>query len=135
MFSIKRMLSDLGVFRREYLRNRTGLFFALIFPIILIVIFGAIFSGGSSGPINVYLQNQDGPSPVTNAFITALNNTGTVRVIAVNSSVNLSQYLLTHSYTQGIIIPQGFSQSYIAGQPVNLTVYNSPADSSSQVVV
>ncbi len=59
MVSVKRILADLSVFRRQYLRNRTGFFFALVFPVILIGIFGAIFSGGSSGPITVYAQNQD----------------------------------------------------------------------------
>ena len=44
MGSGKRILSDFKVFSRGYLRNRFGLFFGLIFPVILILIFGAIFS-------------------------------------------------------------------------------------------
>ena len=59
MVSGKRIFSDFKVFSRGYLRNKFGLFFGLIFPVILILIFGAIFSGGSSGAINVYAQNQD----------------------------------------------------------------------------
>jgi hypothetical protein len=53
MVSGKRIFSDFKVFSRGYLRNKFGLFFGLIFPVILILIFGAIFSGGSSGTINV----------------------------------------------------------------------------------
>jgi ABC-2 type transport system permease protein len=133
--SPRRILSDLQVFRREYLRNKTGIFFALIFPIILIIIFGAIFSGGSSGPINVYMQNLDGSNQVTSSFINALNSTGTVRLIQVDSSTNLSQYLVSHSYGQGILIPKGFSQNFVLGLPINVTVYNNPADTSTQVVI
>ena len=55
----KEYLADFKVFSRGYLRNRFGLFFGLIFPVILILIFGAIFSGSGSGTINVYAQNQD----------------------------------------------------------------------------
>ena len=128
-------MSDLNVFRREYLRNRTGMFFALIFPIILIVIFGAIFAGGSSGPVTVYMQNQDGSNPTTNTFINALNSTGTVQLISVDNSINFSQYLVSHSYNEGIVIPNGFSQNYLSGRLINLTVYNNPADTSSQIVI
>lgn len=131
----RRVLSDLNVFRREYLRNRTGMFFALIFPIILIVIFGAIFAGGSSGPVTVYIQNQDGSNPTTNAFINTLNSTGTVQLISVDNSINFSQYLVSHSYNEGIVIPNGFSQNYLSGRLINLTVFNNPADTSSQIVI
>jgi ABC-2 type transport system permease protein len=123
------------VFRREYLRNRIGLFFALIFPVILILIFGAIFSGGSSGSITVYLQNQDASSPTSVAFINSLNSTKTIEVVSVDSSANLPQYLLAHSSSNGLIIPQGFQQDYASGKSVNVTVYTNPADTSSQIVV
>ena len=59
MASGKRLLSDLRLFGRGYLRNVAGLFFGLIFPVILILIFGAIFSGNNTGEVTVYLQNQD----------------------------------------------------------------------------
>ena len=50
MVSGKRIISDFKVFSRGYLRNKFGLFFGLIFPVILILIFGAIFSGGLLEP-------------------------------------------------------------------------------------
>jgi ABC-2 type transport system permease protein len=132
--SLKRIISDLRVFQKEYLRNRVGLFFALIFPIILIVLFGAIFSGGSSGPINVYYQNHD-IGHVSTAFLSALNQTQVVQVIQVNPSVNFTQYLLSNSYSQGMIIPSNFTSSYIAGRSVNVTMFTNPTDSSSGIVL
>jgi ABC-2 type transport system permease protein len=131
---MKRILSDLNVFRRQYLRNRFGLFFALIFPIILIVLFGAIFSTGSSGPISVYYQNHDS-GRISTQFLEALNSTNVVQVIAVNPSENLTQYMLSNSYSEGMIIPSNFSSSYVAGSPVNVTTYTNPGDSSSQIVL
>ena len=44
---MKRILADVSAFGRQYLRSRVGTFFALAFPVILILLFGAIFS--SSG--------------------------------------------------------------------------------------
>ena len=140
MVSGKRIFSDFKVFSRGYLRNKFGLFFGLIFPVILILIFGAIFSGGGSGTINVYTQNQDaGPflSPqmdIASTFLNALNESGTIKVITVDNSEDFSQFLADHSSSDGIIVPANFSANYLAGHQVNVTVYGNPTASSSGIV-
>jgi ABC-2 type transport system permease protein len=126
-------MSDLRFFGRNYLRNRVGLFFGLIFPVILILIFGAVFAGNGSGTITVYVQNQDNGS-VSASFVDALNSTGTLFVVQVAPSENFTQYLIAHSSSDGIVIPPGFSADYITGRPVNATVYGDPAQSSSAIV-
>ena len=133
MVSLKRIISDLRLFGRGYLRNAAGLFFGLIFPVILILIFGAIFSSGFSGTITLYVQNQD-DGQVSTSFVDALNHTGTINPVLVSPSENFSQYLSAHSASDGIIIPAGFSANYIAGTPVNVTVYGNPSQSSSAIV-
>jgi ABC-2 type transport system permease protein len=52
----------------------------------------------------------------------------------VSPSENFSQYLSAHSASDGIIIPASFSANYIAGTPVNVTVYGNPSQSSSAIV-
>lgn len=126
-------MADLKVFGRGYIRSREGVFFALIFPVILIVLFGAIFSG-SSGPSTVYVQNQDGTTPVTSGFITALNSTNAIILVPVSPAVNFSQYLVSHSAVDGIVIPKGFSAEFEAGTSVNVTVYGDPASTTSAEV-
>jgi ABC-2 type transport system permease protein len=133
MVSVRRIMSDLRLFGRGYLRNAAGLFFGLIFPVVLILIFGAIFSSSSSGTITVYVQNQDnGQESIL--FVDALNHTGTLNLVLASSSENFSQYLSAHSASDGIIIPAGFSVNYTAGNPVNVTVYGNPSQSSSAIV-
>lgn len=150
MVSAKRIAADFRVFSRGYLRNKFGLFFGLIFPVILILIFGAIFSGNSSGTIIVYTQNQDtGPftSPqldIATQFVYALNGTlpdGTkisdtwpIQVEIIDASENFTQYLADHSASDGILIPDGFSMNYVAGQKVDVTVYGNPTSSTSGIV-
>jgi ABC-2 type transport system permease protein len=132
MGTLKRIRADLVNFAHSYTRSRIGLFFGLAFPVILILLFGAIFSGSGSAP-TVYVQNQDA-GPVGTAFVTALNATGSLQLVLVPSAQNFSQYLLSHSSSDGIIIPSTFSASYIAGQPVNVTEYWNPASSTSEGV-
>ena len=129
----RRVVADFGVFSRGYIRSRIGAFFALVFPVILILIFDAIFSGGSSGPVSAYVQNQDG-SQVSNSFVSALNSTNTIRLHAVDTSQNFTSYLLSHSASDGIVIPSGFSSAFVSGKPVNVTVYGNPASTTSAIV-
>jgi len=133
MASPKRILADLKLFARGYTRTRIGLFFSIVFPIILILLFGAIFAGGNNA-INVYVQNQDSGS-VGGLFVSALNNTGTVHTILVDNSVSLPQYLLDHSASAGVLIPQAFSQDYFSNSSVTVTIYSNPADTSSGIVL
>ena len=140
MVSGKRIFSDFKVFSRGYLRNKFGLFFGLVFPVILILIFGAIYAGNNNGAINVYAQNQDtGPfaSPQMNIaaqFLSALNSSRTIKVITVPNSENFSKYLADHSVSDGIIIPENFSANYLAGNRVNVIVYGNPTSSTSGIV-
>jgi ABC-2 type transport system permease protein len=127
----KRIFSDFKVFSRGYLRNKFGLFFGLIFPVILILIFGAIFSA-STGTIYVRVQNQDN-GPFASQFLAALNESTTIRVHTVNTT-DFSKYLASKSASDGIIIPANFSADYLAGNQVNLTVYGNPASSTSGIV-
>jgi ABC-2 type transport system permease protein len=134
MISLRRIKADLTIFGRGYMRSRVGLFFSLIFPVILILMFGAIFSGNGSGPIPVYVQNNDGASQVSTGFISALNATNTMQITLVDSSANFSEYLTSHSATAGIVIPSGFGAGFAAGNPVNVTIYGNPTSSTTGIV-
>ena len=139
MVSGKRILTDFKVFSRGYLRNKFGLFFGLVFPVILILIFGAIFAGGSTAKVNVYAQNLDtGPFPtgenLGTTFLKTLNSSSTITVITVNPSENFSKYLADHSVSDGIVIPTNFTVNYVTGHQLNVTVYGNPTSSTSGIV-
>ncbi len=140
MPSGKRIISDLRLFGRGYLRNPAGLFFGLIFPVILILIFGAIFSGNNTGKVTVYLQNQDvGPFPpalgnISENFTQALTKAGTLDIKIVNATDDLTKVLKDKSSSDGIIIPANFSINYATEKPLNVTIYGNPTQSSNAIV-
>jgi ABC-2 type transport system permease protein len=129
----RRIVADFGVFSRGYLRNPFGLFFSLIFPLILIGIFGLIYTNGGSAKITVYAENLDHNSNASLEFLSALNSTGavTVQVVDASSIGNFSQYLGQNGDPVGIVIPAGFAQSYGNQTPVNVTIYVNPQDAVS----
>jgi ABC-2 type transport system permease protein len=108
----------------------------LIFPVILILLFGAIFANNGSSTVPVYIQNNDNNSQGSQAFITALNSTNAVTITMVTPGINFSQFLAAHSGASGIIIPSGF-QADIHAQPpvpVSLTIYGNPASTTSDAI-
>ncbi|MDA4115786.1 MAG: ABC transporter permease [Thaumarchaeota archaeon] len=137
MVSVRRIRADLTVFGRGYVRARIGLFFSLIFPIILILLFGAIFSNAGSSTVPIYIQNNDNNSPASLGFITALNSTNAMAITIVSPDVNFSQYLASHSGTTGIVIPSGFQADISAKPPVpvSVTIYGNPTSSVFGAVV
>jgi len=96
------------------------------------VLFGAIFSGGG-GATTVYLQNRDA-GPVSSQFVAALNSTTAITLVSVPPSDNFSQFLLSHSAPEGIVIPANFSSDFVAGRSVNVTLYGNPASTTNGIV-
>jgi ABC-2 type transport system permease protein len=138
--SAKRTFADLKVFGRGYIRNGAALFFGIIFPVILIVLFGAIFAG-SGGQSVVYVQNHDS-GPISTQYIMALNGTNVnqswpITVQTVDPAENFTTFLLAKSgnaAADGVLIPADFTAHYFQGIPVNVTIYGNPTQTSSQIL-
>jgi ABC-2 type transport system permease protein len=122
-----RILVYFVAFAKGFLRNPAGLFFSLIFPVILILIFGAVFSGTGTSKAPLTVENLDNNSPTSQAFLSALNSTGVLSVTVVPpQSDNFSTYLAAHSAVAGLVIPAGFQSNYLAKTPVSVLVFTNP---------
>ena len=132
---MNRFLADVKAFGTQYLRARTGAFFAFAFPIILILLFGAIFSESGSSKITLFVQDLD-DTPVSHAFITGLNNTTVISYRQIPKSAAIQDYIQEYSVSLALRIPMGFQDAVSrAGQgdrnvTINVTVYGDPTQSS-----
>jgi ABC-2 type transport system permease protein len=126
-----RVVADLKIVARSYLRNPVALFFSLIFPIILIALFGAIFSTAGTGAVPLAVENFDHNSPTSVAFLAALNNTSLVQITFVDyPASSFAADLGSNGYGAGLIIPAGFQSDYVNHTPVNLTLFANPTDAA-----
>ncbi len=128
----RRIVSDFKVTARGYLRNSAAIFFSLIFPVILIGIFGLIFSSSGSLP-TLYVLNADHNSAASRQFLATLNATHAVSVSLVNGETpqGFSDYLQSQQYSAGLVIPAGFGTAYAAHDPVQLPLYVNPGDQAT----
>ena len=44
---------------KNWLRSRSGVFFSIMFPILLLLVFGAAFGGGGTTTYTLFVQNFD----------------------------------------------------------------------------
>jgi ABC-2 type transport system permease protein len=129
----RRVGADFLVFARGYIRNPVGLFFSLVFPIILIGLFGLIFSVTGTTATTVYTENLDHNSGASVAFLSALNQSAAVKIAVVSPVTNESfgTWLAQQGDTVGLIVPAGFQSSYANHTSVNVTIYTDPGDQAS----
>ena len=132
----RRIGADFKIVVRSYTRNPGALFFSLIFPIILIALFGLIFSAVGTGATTLYVVNEDHASAPSVAFLSALNNTTvvSVSVVDVNAS-DFATWLGQNDAPVGLVIPAGFGAAYEQNRSVNVTVYTDPLDAASSGAV
>jgi ABC-2 type transport system permease protein len=96
---------------RLLFRDRTGMFFALIFPVLMAVFFGAIFSGGSdSGAIDVVLIDED-RSAESAELIAALAETEALEIRRAASREEAIAAVRRGENTAYLAIPAGFARA------------------------
>jgi ABC-2 type transport system permease protein len=99
---------------KSYFRSRSAVFFQIAFPIILILLFGAIFSGSSYSPSALVIQNES-PSAASWGVVTAINDSGLFKVQLIKQDVNLSQYINSNSVQAALLIPSNFTSNLYSG--------------------
>jgi len=122
-----RMITIFKAVTKNWMRSRSGLFFSILFPILLLLVFGAIFSNiGTTGGTNIFIQNQDVTHPsgqatgLSVAYIAALNDTKLFNIETVPADANATDYARNTLGPLGgtiriLIISQGFQDDLING--------------------
>ncbi len=98
-------ISSLKIFVRE----PGTLFFSLVFPIILMLCFGAIFGGGVFKS-DLYIQDNDG-SPLSATFVKTINATEAFNVHMIGTSKDPDAYIKSNHLTGILVIPHGFGDT------------------------
>ena len=131
---------------KNWMRSRTGLFFSILFPILLLVVLGVIFSGiGGASQYTLFVQNLDlnaangEPSELSTAFITAVNSSEAFSITEVPLGENATEYARDALGPLGgsvriLVIPEGFGDDLVNRSKTSLTIMLDPTDQSGTAV-
>ena len=132
---MSRIITDIVGFGRQYMRSKTGAFFAFFFPILLILLFGSIFTS-SSTKVTLPVQNLD-DGPYSQALLSVMNDTGLVKIEMISPQENLTNYIHDKSLSLALFIPRNLSSNLVQLQAtgstngqVTLTLYGDPSQST-----
>ncbi len=132
---MSRILADIKGFGRQYLRSKVGAFFTFAFPILLILLFGAIFSASGTQKVSLPVQNLDGGS-LSVAYLNELNNTTLVSMKMIPADENITNYINDNSLSLALQIPANFGSKITDGLgsnysgPVIVTIYGDKSQST-----
>src|SRR5258708_18012884 len=120
---------------KEFVRDRSALFWTFAFPVIFIVLFGLIFSGSNSPSYTVGLVNEDG-GQVGSALAETF---GQVKPFTIKTGTRDAElnHLKKGQIDLMIVIPSGLSQAVSSGQTAQVQMVYDPSGNATnaQIVV
>lgn len=132
---MSRILADMVAFGKQYVRSGIAMFFAFAFPILLILIFGAIFTGAGDVKVTMPVQNLDG-GPYSELYMDVLENITVIELTVIPAEEDFYQYFEDNDLNAAVLIPSDFSEQIESALAGNLTargivtVYGDPSTSS-----
>ncbi len=140
---------DLHANIKTWLRSPGTIFWTVLFPILLILIFGAIFSGGDEAEFDIVVQDLDNTT-ISEEFVANLDNTSLLNVVELEPGKNVTEFMHDEDKPVALVIPKGFNDTmveYIESQydpltefddeslPFNLTLYFDPSDQTTTSIL
>ena len=104
------ILADVKVSFKSWMRSIGTVFWTLLFPILLIMIFGSIFSGSGDITYDLVIQDLD-QSEFSESFIEQLNQTGVLDIKEIGTSQNIKEYMKKQDIFSGLILPASFGNT------------------------
>ena len=119
---------------KQFFRSPGSVFWTIAFPVMLILIFGAIFAGTGVSSYDLYVQDRDG-SQVSQLYVNSLGSTGVLNVHTVPADENVDSFIERNSVVNMLIIPDGFGDAVMNRSTVGLTLRQDSTSGSSMAVL
>ncbi|MBA3046469.1 MAG: ABC transporter permease [Candidatus Thermoplasmatota archaeon] len=138
--NVKRVIANLVVHLKQFSREKSTIFFVLAFPILLMLLFGFIFSDVGSSVGTLYIQDLDGGA-YSQGLVGAFNGTGVFDVTMVDTNISPDQYYADNNIDILLVIPAGYSDSIYmklldpASPEANLTILYDQSNTNTQTKI
>ena len=118
---------------KMFFRSPGSVFWTVAFPVLLILLFGAIFSNTGSATYTLYVQDLD-HSASSQELLQGFNDTKMLNVVMVDPSIDPDAYIKDNSIYAFLIIPNGFQDAIARNESVSLELRIDNSSSSALTV-
>lgn len=118
---------------RKLLRDRTGLFFVLLFPVIITLLIGFAIFGQIAAGFSVGVLNEDS-GRLSRDLVRALESSKALTVENFDDRDSLETAVRRDSVRGGIVIPEGYERRLRAGEEAQVLFLPSPRSGSTAAV-
>ena len=118
---------------KQFVRDRTALFFTFAFPVLFMFIFGFVFSGGDDINYDIGLVNQD--NSATSTGISMAFEEVPIFEISPGELEGKLDELRDGELDAVVVIPAGIEASIGRGEMVDIQVYYDPSQTTSAQII
>lgn len=118
---------------KQFVRDKTALFFTFAFPVLFMFIFGFVFSGGDDISYDIGLVNQDN-SAISEGISSALQEVPIFEIATGELEGKLDD-LRGGDLDAVVVIPAGVETDIGKGELVYITVYYDPSQTTSAQII
>ncbi|MBT8163956.1 MAG: ABC transporter permease [Acidimicrobiia bacterium] len=116
----------------RFMRERANLFFVFAFPLLLILLLGAMYGGGFDTKVGVLVEGPGGP--LADRLVAAVEDLDETTVVAYDSEPSLIDAVQRGRADGGLVIPSGYDAALVEGGRAEVTFIGRPADQTAQLL-
>jgi len=125
---------------KEFQRNRIGLVFSIVMPIMLIAMFGYMFPSSSNvvHDVEVGIVNLDNGiygKKLFNTFHIVLSNSTAFKLVNVTTFYDARNMILAGTIKGAIVIPENMTQSLLSMNPAKIIILTNPAETALSTAI
>ncbi len=110
--------ANLVVSIKSFYRAKSAMFFTIAFPIILILVFGALFMNQDNMSFDLCVQDLD-HTDSSAQLVKTLELDGKFKVIKIDPAINAAQYAKDNKPNLVLMIPKGYEESFLQRMALN----------------
>ena len=107
---------------KTFFREKGTIFWTIAFPVMILLLFTAIFGREIPFNANIGILNEDGQTPITQSIISGLNATGFLTLKIFPDRTEALKELNATNVRAVLTIPQNFTQNLLFGGHANLSL-------------
>jgi ABC-2 type transport system permease protein len=116
----------------RFMRERANLFFVFAFPLLLILLLGAMYGSGFDTRVGVLVAGEGGV--LADRLVVAIEDLGETTVVEFDSEAGLIDAVQRARVDGGVIVPQDYDAAISGGGITQVTFIGSPTDQTSQLL-